>query len=89
MFETVFRLIAPHRSDGCVKEKIENPNSWVRLSSDPVGHSVHRSPGSLHYTMRDVLRGNRRVFRHVPRRTDRPSLNTLNVANAKADCEKY
>jgi len=39
--------------------------------------------------MRDVLRGNRRAFRHVPRRADRPSLSAGNAANAKAEREKY
>jgi hypothetical protein len=39
--------------------------------------------------MRDILRGNRRVFRHVPRRADRPSLSAVDTANAKAEREKY
>ena len=39
--------------------------------------------------MRDVLRGNRRAFRYVPRRADRPSLNAVNAAHAKAEREKY
>ena len=39
--------------------------------------------------MRDVLSGNRRAFRHVPRRADRPSLSAVNAANAKAEREKY
>jgi len=39
--------------------------------------------------MRDVLRGNHRVFRHVPSRADRPGLRAVNAANAKAEREKY
>ena len=39
--------------------------------------------------MRDVLRGNRRVFRHVPRRADRPSLNAVDAADANAERQKY
>jgi hypothetical protein len=39
--------------------------------------------------MRDVLCGDRRVFRHVPRRADRPSLRAVNAANAEAEREKY
>ena len=88
-FETVPRLIAPRLSDSRIKGRTANRNSWVRLSSYPVDHSVHRSPCALYGTMRDVLRGNRRVFRHVPRRADRPSLSALNAANAKAEREKY
>ena len=89
MFETVFRLIGRLLIDGCVKENVANPNWWVRLSSDPVGHSVHRSPCSFHHIMRNVLSGNRCVFRHVPRRPDRPSLNAVNAADTDADREKY
>ena len=76
-------------SDGHGGGTIANPDFSVRLSSDPVGHSVHRSPCALHHTMCDVLRGNRRVFRHVPRRADRPSLSVVNAANAKPEREKY
>jgi hypothetical protein len=85
----VLRLIASRVSDSRVKGKIANPNSWVRLSSHPVDHSVYRSPCALYCTMRDILRGDRRVFRHVPRRADRPSLSAVDAANAKAEREKY
>ena len=57
-----------------------------RLWGECVDHSVHGSPCALHHTVRDVLSGNRRIFRHVPRGAGRPS---LNAANANAEREKY
>ena len=39
--------------------------------------------------MRDVLGGNHRAFRHVPRRVDRPSLSDVNAVNAKTERQKY
>ena len=50
---------------------------------------MHSSPCALYHTVRDVLRGNRRAFRYVPRRADRTSLNTVNAAHAKAERKKY
>ena len=85
----MLRLIASRLSDSRVKGKIANPNSWVRLSSHPVDHRVHRSPCALHRTVRDVLSGNRRAFRHVPRRAGRTSLSAVDAAHAKAEREKY
>jgi len=85
-FETVPRLIAFRLSDSRVKGRIANRNWWARLPSHPVDHSVYRFPCALNCTMRDVLRGNRRVFRHVPSRTDRPG---LNAAGTNPQREKY
>jgi hypothetical protein len=84
----VLRLIASRLSDSRVKAE-GFPNSRVRLSSRPIDHGVHRSPCAPHHIVRDVLRGNRRALRHVPRRADRPSLNAVNAANAKAERKKY
>jgi hypothetical protein len=90
VFETVIRLFAPRVSDSRVKrEGLRIPIRGVRLPSYRVNHSVHRSPCALHDTVRDVLSGNSRAFRHVPRRAGRPSLNAWNAANAKTECEKY
>ena len=85
----MLRLIALRPSDSRVKGRIANPNSWVRLWSYRVDHSVDRSPCASHGAVRDVLSGNYRAFRHVPRRADRPSLSAGNAANAKAEREKY
>ena len=75
-FETVFRLIALRLIDSRMAAVKTLPESQTRLRlwREPVDHSVHSSPCALHCTMRDVLGGNRRAFRHVPRRADRPSL---------------
>jgi hypothetical protein len=57
----------------------EISGAGIRLWRERVDHSVHSSPCALHHAVRDVFSGNRRVFRHVPRRADRPSLNTANA----------
>ena len=88
-FETVFRLIALPLIDSrmaTAKALPESQTPGIRLWRERVDHSVHSSPCALHGTVRDVLSGNRRVFRHVPRRADRPS---LNAANANPQREKY
>src|SRR5262245_49411744 len=58
----------------------------LRLRRECVDHSVHSSSCALHDAVRDVLSGDRRTFRHVPRRADRPR---LKAANADAEREKY
>jgi hypothetical protein len=68
------------------KRTVEVSSTGLRLWRERVDHSVHSSPCTLHRTVRDVLRGNRRAFRHVPRRANRPS---LNAANANPQREKY
>jgi hypothetical protein len=86
----VLRLIAPRLNNSRVKRaRLRNPNSWVRLWSHRVDHSVDRSPCASHGAVRDVLGGNYRAFRHVPRRADRPSLSDVNAANAETEREKY
>jgi hypothetical protein len=89
VFETVFRLIALHLIDSrmaAAKALPESQGTGLRLWRERVDHSVHSSPCALHRTVRDVLSGNRRIFRYVPRRADRPS---LNAANANPKREKY
>jgi hypothetical protein len=78
---------SPHRQsyDGR-KSTAEVSSTGLRLWRERVDHSVHSSPCALDHTVRDVLRGNRRTFRHVPRRANRPS---LDAANANAEREKY
>ena len=61
----------------------------IRLWRERVDHSVHSSSRAPHRTVRDILGGNRRTFRDVPRRADRPSLSAVNAANAKTEPEKY
>ena len=61
----------------------------IRLWRECVDHSVDSSPCASHGAVRDILGGNRRAFRHVPRRADRPSLSAVNAANAKTEPEKY
>ena len=88
----MFRLIALRLSDSRMtagQKVLLSQSLGLRLWRERVDDSVHRSPCALHRTVRDVLRGNRRAFRHVPRCADRPGLNALNAANAKADREKY
>ena len=78
---------SPHRqSYGGCKSTAGVSSTGLRLWRERVDHSVHRSPCALHRTVRDVLSGNRRIFRHVPCRADRPS---LNAANANPQREKY
>ena len=89
MFETVLRLLAPASGTTVWEGRIANPNSWIQLSSHGVNHSVHRSPCALYRTVHNVLSGDRRVLRNVPRRADRPSLKAVNAANAEAEREKY
>ena len=89
MFETVFCLIALHLIDSrmpAAKGLPESQGTGLRLWRERVDHSVHSSPCSLHRTVRDVLSGNRRIFRHVPRRASRPG---LNAAGANPQREKY
>jgi hypothetical protein len=89
VFETVFRLIAPHLINSrmaAAKALREFQAPGLRLWRERVDHSVHSSPCALHRTVRDVLGGNRRIFRHVPRRADRPG---LNAAGANPQREKY
>ena len=89
VFETVSRLIALHLIDSrmaAAKALPEFSSTGLRLWRERVDHSVHSSPCAVHRTMRDVLSGNRRIFRHVPRRADGSS---SNAANANAQREKY
>jgi hypothetical protein len=89
VFETVFRLIAFRLTDRRMtagRSTAEVSGRGIRLGRERIDHSVHSSPCALHYTVRDVLSGNRRIFRRVPRRADRPS---LNAANANTQREKY
>ena len=51
------------------------PGDRLVLWSERIHYRVHSSPCAFHSAVRDVLRCNCRVFRHVPRRADRPSLN--------------
>ena len=91
-FETVLRLIALRLSDSrmaAAKALPESQAPGFDYRRERVDHSVHSSSCALHRTVRDVLRGNRRAFRHVPRRADRPSLSAVDAANAKAEREKY
>ena len=69
-----------------VRSTAEVSGSGIRLGRERIDHSVHSSPCALHHTVRDVLSGNRRILRHVPRCADRPS---LNAANANPQREKY
>ena len=83
------RLIALHLIDSrmtTAKALSESRTRASRLWRERVDHSVHSSPCALHHTVRDVLGGNRRTFRHVPRGADRPS---LDAANANPEREKY
>ena len=45
------------------------------LWGEEIDHRVHGSSCALHSAMRDILRRNRSVLRHVSRRANRPSLN--------------
>jgi len=77
VFETVFRLIALHLIDSRMAAAKTLPgvsSTGLWLWRERVDHSVHSSPCALHRTVRDVLSGNRRTLRHVPRRANRPSL---------------
>ena len=88
MFETVFRLIAVRTTDSrmtAAKSTAEVSGAGIRLGRERVDHCVDSSPCALHHTVRDVLSGNGCIFRHVPRRADRPS---LEAANAKSQREK-
>src|SRR5262245_26977320 len=58
----------------------------LRLRRECVDHSVHSSSCALHHAVRDVLSGDRRTFRHVPSRANRPR---LKAAKANAEREKY
>ena len=58
----------------------------LALWSERIDYGVYSSPCAFDGAVRDVLSGNRRIFRHVPRRADRPS---LNAANANPQREKY
>ncbi len=92
MFETVFRLIALPLIDSRLATAKALPGSEtpeIRLWRERVDHSVHSSSRAPHRTVRDILGGNRRTFRHVPRRADRPGLSAVNAANAKTEPEKY
>ena len=89
VFETLFPLIAIRLTDSHITAAEVLPKSLaleIRLWRDRVNNSVHSSSCAFHHTMRDVLCGNRRVFRHVPRRANRPG---LNAANANSQREKY
>ena len=64
----------------------EFESSGRGLWRERVDHSVHSSPCAFHRTVRHVLSGNGRIFRHVPRSVDRPS---LKAAETNAEREKY
>jgi hypothetical protein len=55
-----------------------------RLWSEETDYRVNGSSCALHGAMRDILRRNRGVLRHVPRGANRPS---LSAANANSECE--
>ena len=89
VFESVFRLIAIRLTDSHITAAEVLPKSLaleIRLWRDRVNNSVHSSSCAFHHTMRDVLCRNRCIFRHVPRRANRPG---LNAANANSQREKY
>ena len=89
VFETVFRLIALRLTNSrmtATKTLPESRAPAVRLWRERVNSRVHSSPCALYHTVRDVLSGNRRIFRRVPRRAGRSS---LNAAHANAQREKY
>ena len=89
MFETVFRPIAVRATDSRMmagKITAEVLAAGIRLGRERVDHRVNSSPCALHHTVRDVPGGNGRIFRYVPCRADRPS---LEAANAKSQREKY
>jgi hypothetical protein len=69
--------------------KLRNFSCRILLVRECVGNGVHRSPRALDHAVRNVLRGNRRVFGHVPCRARRPGLSALPAANAKSQREKY
>jgi len=69
---------------GCKRHEFKAPE--LGLWRERVDHSVHSSPCAFHRTVRHVLSGNGRVFRHVLRGPDRPS---LNAADANSQREKY
>ena len=82
MFETVLRLFALRLTDSrmTAAKSLPKPQApGLRLWRQFVDHSVHRSPCALHHTVRNILSGNRRAFRHVSRRAGRPSLNAANA----------
>ena len=74
---------------GTAKALLGSQTPGIRLWRERVDHSVHSSPCASHGAVRDILGGNRRTFRHVPRRADRPSLSDVNAANAETEREKY
>ena len=88
----MLRLIALHLIGSrmtAAKALPESQGHRVRLWRERIDHGVHSSPCALHRTVRDVLSGNRCIFRHGPRRADRPSLNAGDAADANAERQKY
>ena len=77
LFETALRLFAPRLADSrmtAAKTLLKSQAAGLRLRRKVVDHSVHSSPCALHDTVRNVLSGDRRVFRHMSRRANRPRL---------------
>ena len=58
------------------------------LPGERVDHGVRSSPGTLHNTVRHVLRCNRSVFRDVPGCADRPRLNAASANGERQNTEK-
>ena len=69
------------------KSPAEFSAAGIQLRRERVEHSVHSSPCVLHHTVCDVLGGNRRIFRYVPRRADRPSLKAANANPQRENTE--
>ena len=53
-----------------------SPKGGLGLWSERVDYSVHGSSCALHSAVRDILGCAGSALRHVPRRADRPGLNT-------------
>jgi hypothetical protein len=69
--------------DGCRNGRTSDAHDSITAYG--YKHNVRSSSCAFDHTVRDLLRGNRRIFRRVARRTNTPSLKT---ANANAQCQK-
>ena len=63
---------------------LKSPKVSSSLRGEEADHSVNSSPCALHSAVRNILRCNRSVLRHVLRRANRTR---LNAANADSECE--
>jgi hypothetical protein len=68
------------------QKAVESENGGDSLRREVVNHSVHSSPGTFDHAVRDVLGGDRRIFRHVPGCANG---SRLKCPNAEPQCEKY